>query len=33
MARELRPDVFCFTTPPDVRSAMIRIGVESGARS
>jgi predicted dehydrogenase len=32
MARELAPDVFCFTTPPDVRSPMIRVGVESGAR-
>jgi predicted dehydrogenase len=32
MAKELRPDVFCFTTPPNVRSEMIRIGVECGAR-
>jgi predicted dehydrogenase len=32
MASELRPDVFCFTTPPDVRSTMIRVGVESGAK-
>jgi predicted dehydrogenase len=32
MARELKPDVFCFATPPQVRSEMIRIGVECGAR-
>jgi predicted dehydrogenase len=32
MARELKPDVFCFATPPTVRSEMIRIGVECGAR-
>jgi len=32
MARELEPDVFCFTTLPDLRSEMIRIGVECGAR-
>jgi predicted dehydrogenase len=31
MAKELRPDVFCFTTPPNVRSEMIQIGVECGA--
>jgi predicted dehydrogenase len=32
MARELRPDVFCFCTPPDVRLDLIRAGIESGAR-
>jgi predicted dehydrogenase len=32
MARDLRPDVFCFTTPPGVRSEMVRIGVACGAR-
>ena len=32
MARELKPDVFCFTTLPDLRSDMIRIGVECGAK-
>jgi predicted dehydrogenase len=32
MARELEPDVFCFATPPHVRSEMIRVGVECGAR-
>ena len=32
MARELKPDVFCFCTLPNVRSEMIRIGVECGAR-
>ena len=32
MAKELGPDVFCFTTPPDVRSEMVRVGVECGAR-
>ena len=28
MARELKPDVFCFCTLPNVRSAMIQIGIE-----
>jgi len=32
MARELKPDVFCFCTLPSIRSEMIRIGVECGAR-
>jgi predicted dehydrogenase len=32
MARELKPDVFCFCTLPHIRSEMIRIGVECGAR-
>ena len=32
MARELKPDVFCFCTLPNIRSEMIRIGVECGAR-
>ncbi len=32
LARELRPDVFCFCTPPHVRLELIRVGVESGAR-
>ena len=30
--RELKPDVFCFCTLPHIRSEMIRIGVECGAR-
>lgn len=32
VARSVRPDVFCFCTPPHVRVEMIRIGIESGAR-
>jgi len=32
MARELKPDVFCFCTLPSIRSEMIRIGVDCGAR-
>jgi predicted dehydrogenase len=31
LARELKPDVFCFCTLPNLRSEMIRVGVESGA--
>ncbi len=32
LAREVRPDIFCFCTPPDVRLPLIRAGIESGAR-
>jgi predicted dehydrogenase len=32
LATELKPDVFCFCTPPTVRLPMIEIGIESGAR-
>jgi predicted dehydrogenase len=32
LARELKPDVFCFCTLPHIRSEMVRIGVECGAR-
>jgi predicted dehydrogenase len=32
MARELKPDVFCFCTLPNIRCEMIRIGVECGAK-
>jgi predicted dehydrogenase len=32
MARELKPDVFCFCTLPSIRAEMIRIGVECGAK-
>src|SRR5262249_37590459 len=32
IAREVRPDVFCFCTPPDVRLDLIRVGIESGAK-
>jgi predicted dehydrogenase len=31
-AKEIRPDVFCFCTPPAVRLDLIEIGVESKAR-
>jgi len=32
LAKEIRPDVFCFCTPPTVRLDLIKIGVESNAR-
>ena len=32
VAGALRPDVFCFCTMPTLRSGMIRIGIDSGAR-
>ena len=32
VAKAVRPDVFCFCTLPTMRSEMVRIGIESGAR-
>ena len=32
LAREVKPDVFCFCTPPDVRLPLINAGIECGAR-
>ena len=32
LARELKPDVFCFCTLPSIRADMVRIGVENGAK-
>jgi len=32
MARDLRPDVFCFCTLPHIRSEMVRVAVDCGAR-
>lgn len=32
VAREVRPDLFCFCTLPNLRLPMVKIGVESGAR-
>jgi predicted dehydrogenase len=32
LATSVRPDVFCFCTPPQVRLDMIRVGIDSGAR-
>lgn len=32
LARELRPDVFCFCTLPPLRTPMIRAGIEGGAK-
>ena len=32
LAQELKPDVFCFCTPPGVRLPFIQIAVDSGAR-
>ena len=31
LAREVRPDVFCFCTPPTVRLPLIKAGIESKA--
>ena len=28
----MKPDVFCFCTPPNVRLPMIKIGIDSGAK-
>ncbi len=32
LARELKPDIFCFCTPPTIRFDLVRTGVECGAR-
>ncbi len=32
LAQALRPDVFCFTTLPNLRTPMIKIGLECGAK-
>ncbi len=32
IAKEVRPDLFCFCTPPTVRLDLIRIGIASGAK-
>lgn len=32
LAAELKPDVFCFCTPPDVRLPLVEAGIASGAR-
>ncbi|MBI4664268.1 MAG: Gfo/Idh/MocA family oxidoreductase [Verrucomicrobia bacterium] len=32
LAKELRPDVFCFCTLPNLRTPMIKIGIDSGAK-
>jgi predicted dehydrogenase len=32
LARELKPDVFCFCTMPNLRMPMIRAGIDSGAK-
>jgi predicted dehydrogenase len=32
LAKEVRPDIFCFCTPPDVRLPLIQAGIESGAQ-
>ena len=31
LAASIRPDVFCFCTPPQVRAGMVAVGIESGA--
>src|SRR5688572_14121297 len=32
LLEEVRPDVFCFCTPPDVRLPLVDIGIASGAK-
>jgi predicted dehydrogenase len=32
LAQEVRPDVFCFCTPPGIRMPLIRVGIACGAR-
>jgi predicted dehydrogenase len=32
LAREVKPDVFCFCTPPGVRLPLVEIGIRSGAK-
>ncbi len=32
LSREIRPDVFCFCTPPAVRLDLIKVGIQSGAK-
>ncbi len=32
VSREVRPDIFCFCTPPTVRLPLIQVGIDSGAR-
>ena len=31
-AEEVKPDVFCFCTPPNVRLPLIELGIKSGAK-
>jgi predicted dehydrogenase len=32
VSQEVRPDLFCFCTPPQVRLELIRVGINSGAK-
>src|SRR5262245_59626588 len=32
IAKDVRPDIFCFCTPPNVRLNLINIGIESGSK-
>src|SRR5687768_11022838 len=32
LCRDVRPDIFCFCTPPQVRLDLIRRGIASGAK-
>jgi predicted dehydrogenase len=32
LARDVKPDIFCFCTPPRVRTELIQIGIECGAK-
>src|SRR6476619_8592483 len=32
LAGEVKPDVFCFCTPPGVRLPLVELGIDSGAK-
>ena len=32
LAQDVKPDVFCFCTPPDVRLPLVELGIRSGAK-
>src|SRR5439155_6855774 len=32
LAQSIRPEVFCFATPPQVRLELVRLGIECGAK-
>jgi predicted dehydrogenase len=32
LAREVKPDIFCFCTLPNLRSELVQVGIESGAK-
>src|SRR5229473_1416893 len=32
LGKEVRPDIFCFCTPPTIRLPLIQVGIETGAK-